>query len=280
MQEDREDVLLLKKRPFELFLKYQPVFRMIVRKYACSGYFLFEECDEVLQHLNERLFSRADKIAHQFDHRSLVRTYLSAICRNIIAEQIRSSRRRMEMFCGKMAMEAVGQMPYHANFVFKDEFKRLDNVMLMFGDKRHKLWLMMKLVFRIQVTMEDFRAVIPGIEKMVSQQWIDDINGDVYLRDKQIYKLLFPLLKTVEKRLSHPDTLRKWFNLKTADLIALMNGYPVRAAYAEDTLQILVEKYCDMAETGEYMPVHQGDISAPKDEKNIRILRLARRNQL
>lgn len=256
MQDDQKDYLLLRNHPFQLLLNYQKVFRIITRRYARNGYFSYDECDEILQHINEKLFSRIEIIMEQYDGRVLVRTYLSAICRNIIKEYIRTVRRRKRLLMENVVMEQEYFFPGNMEMLFREECRRLDRIMVLLGKNKAKMWLLMKLTFRIRMDMNDFLAVSVSAGKVIGEDVIRRLNNDVTLRDKDLYLLTFPLFQLTGPRISNPDTLRKWFKQKLSEVIALMNGLPQRAYYTEETMQILVEKYCSMTETGTYSPLH------------------------
>jgi DNA-directed RNA polymerase specialized sigma24 family protein len=239
-----------------LLLKYQQVFELIVRRYACCGYYHFGHCEEMLQHVNERVFTKIDRIVEQFDKKVLVRTYLSAICRKIIMEQVRSNRRRDKLLIEYMvAEEEPPPLVCPIDYVIVEEFRRLDRVLLLFGEKKSKLWLLLKLQFRVHVDLKDFQALNENAAETITDDLLRALNDNLYLKDREIYQLVFPFFLRFEQRLSHPDSLRKWYSLKLAEVITLMNGIPARAAYTEDTLQILIEKYCDLVASGDYSPV-------------------------
>jgi DNA-directed RNA polymerase specialized sigma24 family protein len=279
MQDDAEDLRMFRESPFDLLLKYQPVFELIARRYACNGYYPFGHSDEIVQHVNERVFSRIEKIREQFDGRVLVRTYLSAICRKIILEYIRCSGRRDELLAEYMAEVSEPYVGYSLDYVIVEEFRRLDRVMLLFGSKRYKLWLLMKLLYRIRVEPSDFNAVNPNAAALISRDLLTRFNEDADLKDREIFQLVFPFFLRFEVRLTHYDSLRKWYRLKVSDVVSLMNGKPARAAYSQDTLQILVEKYCDTVATGGYVPItgiSSECVEYPQPGKLRKLLRKAR----
>lgn len=257
MQDDQAEVLLLATQPYELLIRYQPVFEMITRKFARNGYYPFGDCSEMLQLVNEKICMHIWRISGRFDGRVLVRTYLSAICRNIIREHIRSSRHRVDLLRQNVAGESCFQLPVYAGIIFREEFKRLDKILFLMGPSRNKMLLTMKVVYRIPVSMGDFLAFDPEARDFVSESMIEILNRDAGLKDKDVYRLIMPLFSRGENQISHPDTIRKWFNYKTMDIIRLMNGSPPRASYAYDTLQILVEKYFASVSSGEYVPLYE-----------------------
>ncbi|HRZ42669.1 MAG TPA: hypothetical protein P5228_08200 [Bacteroidales bacterium] len=258
MQDDQLDVLLLRDRPYDLLLKYQPLFELIARKYARAGYFPFEDCREMVQIINERFCLHIGKITRQFSGNVLVKTYLSAICRNVIKEYIRSLHRRDELMRCHMVCEPEYQVPVYARLVMLDEFSRFDKILILMGHKRHKLLLLMKLLYRIRLERTDLEAYRKDAMDYISEQILNQLNTDTRLKDKDVYSLIFPLFAIGEGKVSHPDTLRKWFNYKSAEVIRLLNGNPPRAAYCCDTLQILVERYFTEVYAGNYVPDFKG----------------------
>ncbi len=256
MQDDELDLLLLKTKPYDLLIRHQTLFSLITRKYARAGYFPFQDCNEMLQVVNEKFCLHIGRIASQYNGQVLVRTYLSAICRNIIKEYLRSMRRRSLLLRDHMVCEPDFQVPLYARLVILDEFNRLDKIMILMGHKKHKVMLMLKLLYRIKIGWSDLLSYREDARDYISEEVMDRLNCDPNLKDKDIYTLIFPLFATGEGKISHPDTLRKWFNYKTCELIRLLNGSPPRAAYCSDTLQILLEKYCLQVSEGNYIPLY------------------------
>jgi DNA-directed RNA polymerase specialized sigma24 family protein len=279
MQENQKDELLLKSDPRELLLKYQSVFELIIRRYSRFGYYPYHDCSEVLQHLNVRLYSKINTIITRFDGRVLVRTYLSAICRNFIREYVRSIRKRNMLQGSYLVMEPSCYLPYqNAEIMIREECERFDKVMFLMGEKREKLWLLMRLIYRIKVSERELLVFNPAAFNRISQVDFYILNNSTRLKDKDIYAGILPVFQTPGNEPTHPDTLRKWFNQRIKEVILLMNGSPARSAYTEDTLQILVEKYCAMQESGSYNPllfdsaqqtVH-GDIKKKKKKRSKR----------
>lgn len=275
MQDDDADRMLLRKQPQELLIKYQPIFSTIVRKYAQSGYYPFEECEEMLQHLNGLLLSRIDTIFSYYDGRVLVKTYLSVICHNALKEYIRCRHRRNILLQKHLATEPQVCYPEEINIIIREECKRLDKVMLLMGEQKNKLWLMMKLLYRIRVEWEDLLAVNPKARAIITEDEMNRFNSDAFLKDKDIYRIIFPLVNRSDGRTTHPDTLRKWFDARCREVVALMNGSPARAAYSSDTLQYLMEKYCALVDEGIHeIPVYDANQirDTQKARKTIRML--------
>jgi len=279
MQDDAEDMRMFRESPFDLLLKYQPVFELIARRFACNGYYPFGHCEEIVQHVNERFFSRIEKIREQFDGRVLVRTYFSAICRKIIQEYIRCSGRRDELLADYVAEVSEPITGYSLDYVIVEEFRRLDRVMTLFGSKRNKLWLLMKLLYRIRVEFSDFSEVNPGAAEIIGDDLLNRFNEDADMKDREIFQLVFPFFLRFEVRLTHYDSLRKWYRLKVSDVISLMNGTPARAAYSQDTLQILVEKYCDTVASGGYVPMAGISSECKEYPQSVKLRKLLRKTR-
>lgn len=276
MRENKTDLYWMKNDPEKLLIKYQPLFKLISRKYAGDGYYSISDSNEILQLINEKMFTNINKIIDQFDGRVLVRTYLSSICRNIILEYTRSTKRRNELL-QKYFVADSAKCEYSPTPVIyiKDEFRRFNIILNLFGSKKNKLILLMKLIYRIKVDRVDFLLFNKEVSKVITNEQIDAFNSDISLKDKDIYRILAFNIELATRKRCHPDTLRKWFNHKTTEIITLMNGYPPRAAYAEDTLQILVEKYYDMINTGQIAPsnkdLYQKGLNLKMRQKIIRL---------
>lgn len=256
MQDNQDDLELLKDNPVKLLMKYQQIFTMITRRYARCGYFQVSDCDDILQHVNEQLLRKVNKIQCQYDGRVLVRTYLSVICRNAIREHLRMVRKRNLINGRGNAVYEPQCVDWQNSVLFiLDEFQRFEKIMHMLGSKKHKILLIMKLIYRIKVDLNDFKLYHAATLPFVTPAHLDLFNKSTTLKDKDIYRLLLPIMQQAGALINHPDTIRRWFNHKTDEIIIIMNGNPVRSYYTSDTLQILIEKYYAMVEAGTYTPV-------------------------
>src|SRR5450759_2544730 len=93
MDPNRLEIELLQNNPASLLLIYQQVISVIVQVYLRSGFFQGESKEELVQYINEQLLDRMDKIRAQYNGKALLRTYLSAVVRNICAELLRERQK-------------------------------------------------------------------------------------------------------------------------------------------------------------------------------------------
>ena len=244
MSDEQEDLHLIRSDPAGLLEKYQEVIAIIAGRYAASGYYPFSECDEVVQHVNERLLNRINRIQENYNGSTRVTTYLSVIIRNIVTEHLRGMQ-RLVVEEHKPSMECIGEQPTTGieNLAVEEEIKRFGIVLSLFGNQKRKLELCIKLYYRLPVSKDDFFSYAKRSKKMIDELFLNFLNSPEPYPDKNLFAHITPWFNAVEGKRNLPDALRKWVTARLNELINLMNGNPPFSAHTEETIGILAEKY-------------------------------------
>ncbi len=242
MNENQQDVLLLKDDPQGLILKYQPIIKIIVRRYVQSGFIHIQDSDDFIQFINEKLLNKIKRIQENYNGKALLKTYMSVIMRNLCREKINKEE---QVSTEELAEDHdIGSSEDTiSGIVIEQELDRLTKILSFFYKQKTKLEFCLKLLYRIPVTKKDIEDFCPGKDEKEYHKLLDTINPNVKRKDKEIYAMVTPFLNKCEQKSNSPDAIRKWTKNKIEEMIKLMNGNPVRANYNNETLQILFEKY-------------------------------------
>jgi DNA-directed RNA polymerase specialized sigma24 family protein len=243
MNSNKEEIQLLHASPNNLIIRYQPMIETIVSKYIRNGFFTYNQKNDLIQHVNENLISRTDIIRNQYNGSTLLRTYYSAIIRNLIIEEKRLENKTNSEF---RKIENCDGVSYDSNFdkiYFLDEFDRLEKAISMFYRQRRKLILCLKIFFRLPFSFQDFVKYCIKMTKRSYNEIFKYLGPKNQVDDKHICEKIIPVFNKCENKNNSPDALRKWFKHKTDEITKLMNGDPPKASYNKESLQILVEKY-------------------------------------
>jgi hypothetical protein len=238
---NQKDIELLKNNPHQLILELQGLLDIIINQFIRSGKFNFTEHDEIKQQINEELLNRISKIQNQFQGKSLLRTYISVVIRNICNEIIRKRGNTNfvsyeEIIINKTSNETMNSL------LFEEEMDRLKKALGFYYKQKSKLILCLKLKFKMPFEFIDFRNVIKDITQTEFEIFIHNINPYLNCPDIVIFAALTDIFNKYENKIIMPDTLRKWIKLKINELIDILNGSPPASKYDEETLQILFEK--------------------------------------
>jgi len=245
---NQQDIELLNNNPHQLILNHQKLIDSIIHLFIRSGQFKFEDLNEVKQQVNEELLNRIYKIRNQFQGKSLLRTYLSVIIRNVCNDILRKKIRPNyttldETMVLDTSVEAMNGL------VFEEEMVRLQKAIEFYYNQKWKLLLCLKLKFKVPFSYEDFNNVNNDITQIEFDRFVQQISPYQDNPDIIIFSALTDILNRCENKNNTPDALRKWIKLKISELIDILNGNPPTSQYNEETLQILFEKcFCDEKE--------------------------------
>ncbi len=243
MDSNKEDILLLHNSPDKLIIRFQPLIEIIVSKHIHNGYCTFDQREDVIQHINEKLIAKSGTIKKQFNGTTLLRTYYSAIIRNLIMEFLRVEMKFKNESYKINNCDAVVQENNCISMALIDEFERFEVIIDMFGRQSKKLILCLKIFFRIPVSYNDFLKYCAKMTKRSFNAIFKALKPENQIEDKYIYDILTPVLNKCDNKNNSPDAIRKWFKHKKEEILRLMNGDPQRANYDDEVMQILTEKY-------------------------------------
>lgn len=240
-----QDIRLLKENPAQFLVKYQEVIFIIVRAFIKSRTLRESEYDDVVQYVNERLWTRLQRIRETYNGQSLLRTYISVVIRNMVIEhqkehQLHIVEEPLEYY-ETQSSKPADQM---VRMVIRQELERLDKIMKTFHSSRNKFEFCLKVAYRIPVSYEDYLQVTAGLPPHEQQRLWSKFNINALIVEKDQYRRLSELFNTLEDQNTRTrDSIRKWVRYRLDMVIQLMNGTPRNAHYNDETMQILFERY-------------------------------------
>ncbi|MHC1706303.1 MAG: hypothetical protein AB9842_02145 [Bacteroidales bacterium] len=244
MDVNQQEICLLHQNPGELIVKYQPIVLVVVQVFMKSGYFRGEGKEEIVQQINEKLLERIEKIRQQYNGFAQLRTYFSAVVRNLCLEIIRKGRIRDVIRLVEEYDHNLSYSPDQLNrMIIDQELKRLDIILSMFYSLRPKLILCLKAIQRIPLNESDVLEYCRRPDFKGFEEECDFLQKAIGRNDKEIYRTLNQLFNKVEGKNTNLDATRKWISSKLEEVLTLLNGNPPRAYYNHETLKILLEKY-------------------------------------
>ncbi len=243
--QNEQDLRLLHENPEQFLVRYQEVIRIIVRAFIRTRAIHESDHDDTIQYVNEKLWTRIDRIREMYNGQSLVKTYMSVVIRNLVME-----RRKERHYClveeplefyetaGSNAADQFLQL------VIKQELERLDTIMKTFHKQRLKFEFCLKIVFRIPVAEDDFRELVHPLSPVEQKRLWKLFDRNTLPEDKDQYRRLSEVFNTLEDQSGRSrDSIRKWIRHRLDMVLLLMNGTPRQAHYNDETLQILFERY-------------------------------------
>jgi hypothetical protein len=237
------DSVLLQTDPKGLVLAYQGMVNTIVRKFIGSGMFSGESHADVVQSINAELLERIYKIQVNYNGSTLVRTYVSAVIRNICLKlhKQRMYRKPVDPLVTEKLLTPVGMIDRYS---IGQARRATWAIMQQFGRDLPKLTICLKLRYQIALKRKDILRWYPECSPVVISQLMAHFGAHpVHETDKDKYAFVTPIFNAAEKRNNSPDALRKWTALKILEILNLLNSSIAQAAFDEESLRILLEDY-------------------------------------
>lgn len=242
------DFLLLRTDPKGLVLAYQKMVEAIVYKFVRSGMFSVESSADVVQTVNTELLERMPKIQSNYNGSTLVRTYVSAVIRNICLKL-----HQKRMFGNPL------DLPVSDNLLAPGEstdrysvgqaVKAYWAIMQQFGRDLPKLTICLKLRYHICLEREDILLWDPRCNDDIVSQLLTRFGANAVQLDeketyaKETYAFVAPIFNAIENKENSPDALRKWTNSRISEIVDILNNSIPTAAFDEDSIRILAEDY-------------------------------------
>ncbi len=243
MTDNEYEVSLLHSDHNQLIVLYQPIVAIIVRKYIGSGLFRRDDFDEVVQTINERLLSKIHIIRDQYNGSSLLKTYVSSIIRNICLKLHDENKRHAhQSLTDDSAVPDPASL--HTRYVIEHERKQFRAVITLFEKHRPKLFLLLKVTYRLPVSGMEIREWFPNSPPRDAEELARLFEGEYRaMTDGDVYRALTPYLNRWEGKKTTHDALRKWIDSKIGEIIVVLNGDPPTKSHNQDSLKILIEDY-------------------------------------
>jgi hypothetical protein len=241
MDKNQNDIFLLNNNPNQLILELQDLIDIIVYQFIRSGYFNYNEKQDVKQQINIELFNRVDTIQIHYKGKSLLRTYIGVVIRNICNEILRD-KKKSKYILVENNLNFEGRYDDIDPLIMDEEMSRLRKIIELYFNKKYKLILCLKLKFKMVIELDDFRNINKNITPAEFGEFIDLINPYMDCPDNTMFMGLTLILNKYEHKDNTPDSLRKWVTDKINELIDILNGNPPTSNYNKESFQILFEK--------------------------------------
>jgi hypothetical protein len=235
--------LFSRMTPDAMVEQLQPVIKDAVNYHIYKGYFHADVRDDIIQDISLRFLERGTDILKQFKGHSALKTYIKAVIFNFCGDLYRSKRYKKE---GHENIEMAADLTEQSipKKVLDDEYRKLTLLLEMYGKKKSRLILCLKLTYKLPVSRFDIRNYDLEVTKEETETILALTDpSKVNIKDKQIFEALNMVFNRIENKTNSIDSLRKWVDLKTDEMIHFMNGEPPFASYTREALQILIEKY-------------------------------------
>jgi RNA polymerase sigma factor (sigma-70 family) len=245
LQENEIHHHLLRTNPEGLVLKCQDMIRTIVRKYISSGMFDHDSFEDVVQSVNTALLKNVRRAQAQYNGSTLVKTYISAIVRNICLQlhhiekrNLRTERFEEDNFPRSSGIEEKLTIA-HSIAVFRAILQQFDR-----QAKLPRLLLCLKLWYRIPLDSDDVLRWYPECGEAELRSLLQSFGTSYdHLTNKEIFRLFTPFANMAHKKENSDDAMRRWTLSKITEILELMNGSPPTASFDEESLRPLVENY-------------------------------------
>jgi hypothetical protein len=238
---DTLDIPLLRNNPQEFVVRSQRIIEFAVKQFTKSGMFAPSEYRDVIQSVNEELIKRLPGIEKNFNGTVLLTTYMNVVIRNIcyrIHERERSTL-RTEPLTDAHVHEGEENIN---SLMIREESQRFALAIRLYGTKRYKIILCLKIYFRLPVSDHDLRSCFDTISDSdrttLLLRFAD--NYDAFL-EAENFTNIAPYMNKQEKNVTSGASLRRWTQEYLTRIIDLMNGNPPERAHTKETIKILLE---------------------------------------
>jgi DNA-directed RNA polymerase specialized sigma24 family protein len=235
------DFELLLKDPNALLLKYQGLIQTIVYFYVDQGMFSLNQKEDIVQSVNLEVLKRIPSIQQHFNGSALLKTYFSAIARNICLHMGKKFVMKpipLQLLPGGDA-DGGHQTDRYSIQQARSVFGA---ILVQLGPYEPKLRICLKLRYRHPVTHEDILHWWPECGNREMNNLLAMFGGDYrHLEDKDIYPMIVPYFNAAEGKVSGNDALRKWTASKIQIILKLLQTAFPGSNFDEEVVRILFE---------------------------------------
>lgn len=239
--------MLLRTDAHALVVEYQETIRIIVRTFIRSGLFSRGEYEDVVQAVSERFLRALPAISKQFNGSTLVRTYVSAVLRNIclqIARKQKKDRANLPILEDCLSDPPARDQHTHTRTFVGLEIAAFRAIVTQYGKDRGKLLFMLKLRYRLAITAHDILSWMPACSPIDQRTLLSAFGGEYSAKtDMEIHQVLFPIAQKARAKGVTPDYFRSWTKARINEILSILNGSPPISAHTEETLRLLVEDF-------------------------------------
>ncbi len=266
------EIYLLRTDPGILIMSYREMIACIVQHIMIEGeIYHYSEKEEKIQEITTRLLERIERVRKNYTGRAKLKTYMAAVIRNLCHEICREDltqsnpgkniilnntegnenkrfRKRFTFLPLKENILVSRKYETAKRTVFRSEFERLDIILQTYGSQKAKLEICLKSYFKIEVSQEDIKNYFfqnpNSVEEQVYFLYFDKLNTKPEeFRKQDVFKLLTKFFNNTEKHKNSDDAIRKYIEVKTHEIIRLLNGNPPNANYNKSNLNVFLELF-------------------------------------
>ncbi|MFA6541639.1 MAG: hypothetical protein WCT99_08545 [Bacteroidota bacterium] len=240
--QDELDISLLQSDQGAFLMQCQNIVGIVVRKSIASGMFNKTDEEDIVQSVNEILFTKLPSIKSLYSGKSLLQTYVGAVIQNICRDLYWENANTIESVAVWDEKEELTVDPT-SEMYFQDELERFKTIMEMYGTTAGKIILCLKIQYRLMITQEEIEQSFPVAFKKYKRTLMEFTGPYEFLSVQQSFELLAAAFNRQERKQTHWDSLRRWTMKKTKRIITLLNGTPPVRAHNYDSVKILLEEY-------------------------------------
>lgn len=247
--ENQKDIALLHADIGKLVVKYQTTIDIIIQKRMVNtGFYRFQEKEELGQEVSLRLLEQADVIKKQYDEkRALLITFFSLKVVNICYQILRAEKNkpRSEGINEGHADFSTGMHETDKGIYLLDAFNKYEKILKMFYSKRAKIELCLQILYRIPVLYNYFVNYCKKTAKSFYAAVNELLPLNKEFTNKEIFHIITPHLNKSENKNNSETAAQRWMHNIINSSIEQMNiGNESKAYdYDKETFQTLVEKY-------------------------------------
>jgi len=239
---------LLHHHTDKLLCIYGPMIKAFVQAVHRSK----QDHEEVVQDIMaEMLVSKIRSIRknYEFTYRKggTFTAYFMAVVRNVYHDRMRTNRNdplRMldpdDDHPDSLPLPGDHDRDWMGRVVVVEECERFDRILSLFYRLRPRLDLCLKLKFRVPVRQEDVLRCFARCRPRDIEILTDDYRE---VNDQMMYDAVVTVFNRYEPVKNLGDSLRKWVNTKSNEIIAHLNTAHGRAVYNDELLEYLVIAY-------------------------------------
>jgi DNA-directed RNA polymerase specialized sigma24 family protein len=237
------DFEIFLKDPNAILLKYQGLIQAIVHIYVEQGMFSPTQKEDVIQSVNLEILRKIPSLQRHYNGSALLRTYFSAIVRNICLQLKRTTGSPLLLIRNDMESDVEGGRQ-HDRYSIQQARDVFEAILVQLGPVLPKLLICLKLRYRYPLTRRDIQRWWPACGGREKARLLEMFGGDYgNMIDKEIHPLIVPYFNAAEGKVSGADALRKWQASKIQKILKLLQEAIPGSSFDEESLQILFEDY-------------------------------------
>ena len=256
------ETILLHTDPHAFLLHYQNLISIIVKKYISKRMFTTAQYKDIIQTINTELLERMPSIQQNYNGTALLVTYMTIIVNNICKKTYTHQKQTYnavslqdiidEDTIQKQAYNAVtlqdiideDTISTENAIIIQEEVKKLGAILQTYGREKNKIILMLKIFFRLPITLHDITRCYHKVLLEHAQALLDEITENYEQRsDVEVFSHVASFVNIYEKKETHSDSLRRWTQRMQDEILVLINGASSKQTHTKETLEILFENY-------------------------------------